>query len=590
MSFRLRLLTAFVTVVVLALATAGYTIRWRVSDQIVTQYRERVAGAAAQVRRDLDRRSGDLRARLRAVADGLDRDNQFRTAVLRGDAPGYVIDWAGPRMRQAGLDVLQVQGADGRIASSGHFRSEYDLLEPGLPRLIAAQAGGFGVMEARTAEETFLAVARADSVEIAGRTFYLVGGARIDAPSLQSVGTDPDLRVTLDLEPPGANDVGRPPELSPSGDSAARPVRVEEESGHLTHARPDDGDEVVSTVELPFIRSGIGVSGSIGVARIVVAQSLEPLREVQRTMDRWFLLALGAAALAALGIAGWLSTRISRPLAALADQTRDLELDRLDVAVASGRRDEVGELARAFGAMTARLKASLATLKEVERRAAIGDLARQVNHDVKNGLIPIRNVFRHLNEVAERAPADLGRVFAERRATVDSAVTYLEQLAARYAALYPTPERTMVDVNEVVEGTVRGRTPVRLDLRLAESLHRVRADEVALRRIVENLVVNAVDAAQLTNGSVSVTTESARAKNGDAMVRVTVADTGPGMTRDELDRAFGDFHTTKPGGTGLGLTIVRRLVQDLGGTLRVETEPGAGTRFAIELPADSGTS
>jgi two-component system sensor histidine kinase HydH len=61
-------------------------------------------------------------------------------------------------------------------------------------------------------------------------------------------------------------------------------------------------------------------------------------------------------------------------------------------------------------------------------------------------------------------------------------------------------------------------------------------------------------------------------------VRLTVADTGRGMTREELDHAFDDFFTTKPGGTGLGLSVVRRLVADLSGTLRVQTEPGAGSQ------------
>jgi signal transduction histidine kinase len=69
------------------------------------------------------------------------------------------------------------------------------------------------------------------------------------------------------------------------------------------------------------------------------------------------------------------------------------------------------------------------------------------------------------------------------------------------------------------------------------------------------------------------------------MVRISVGDTGPGMTRTELDHAFDDFYTTKAGGTGLGLSIVRRLVLDLNGTLRVETQPGLGTTFLVELPA-----
>jgi signal transduction histidine kinase len=82
-----------------------------------------------------------------------------------------------------------------------------------------------------------------------------------------------------------------------------------------------------------------------------------------------------------------------------------------------------------------------------------------------------------------------------------------------------------------------------------------------------------------------VTTDQVATGNQRVGVRITVADTGPGMTQSELDRAFDDFYTTKPGGTGLGLSIVRRLILDLNGTLRVETEPGAGTRVIIELPA-----
>jgi signal transduction histidine kinase len=82
-----------------------------------------------------------------------------------------------------------------------------------------------------------------------------------------------------------------------------------------------------------------------------------------------------------------------------------------------------------------------------------------------------------------------------------------------------------------------------------------------------------------------VSTESVTRDGQGPSVRVTIADTGPGMTRAELDRAFDDFYTTKAGGTGLGLSIVRRLILDLGGALRIETEPGAGTRAILEIPA-----
>jgi signal transduction histidine kinase len=105
-----------------------------------------------------------------------------------------------------------------------------------------------------------------------------------------------------------------------------------------------------------------------------------------------------------------------------------------------------------------------------------------------------------------------------------------------------------------------------------------------VRRVLENVVGNALDStAGRADRTVIVSTEaSARDR-----VQITVADTGPGMTETELQRAFDDFYSTKPGGSGLGLSIVRRLMIDLNGVLRVETAPGAGTRVVIELPTTS---
>jgi len=97
--------------------------------------------------------------------------------------------------------------------------------------------------------------------------------------------------------------------------------------------------------------------------------------------------------------------------------------------------------------------------------------------------------------------------------------------------------------------------------------------------VIENLVSNALDSLDGKAGTVTVTTES-----GKGVVRIAVSDTGRGMSKAELDRAFNDFYTTKAGGTGLGLSIVRRLVLDSNGSLDVETEPGKGSTFIVEIP------
>jgi signal transduction histidine kinase len=184
----------------------------------------------------------------------------------------------------------------------------------------------------------------------------------------------------------------------------------------------------------------------------------------------------------------------------------------------------------------------------------------------------------------------LRAVYESRVGTLDSSVEYLETLAQNYARLSPVVESGSCDVNVVV-GQVIGninRDGADLTADLGERLPKIVGDPLTIRRVLENLVGNALDSVKGSPGrGVKVTTESIPNGGDSGRVRITVADSGPGMSQAELDRAFDDFYTTKPGGTGLGLSIVRRLTLDLRGTLRVETEPGAGTRFIIELPAET---
>jgi len=219
-------------------------------------------------------------------------------------------------------------------------------------------------------------------------------------------------------------------------------------------------------------------------------------------------------------------------------------------------------------------------------RRRIGDLARQVTHDIKNGLTPIRNVLRHMGQVVKEDPAALPGIFEARRGTLESGVEYLDALARNYDRLSPGAERRPYDVNTVVREVVSNaaRDGIQLHAQLAEQQPHALGDALMLRRALENLVGNGLDSVAGRGGG-AVTVSSELLGSAGDRVRITVSDNGPGMTRAELDRAFDDFYTTKPGGSGLGLSIVRRLVLDLNGTLRVETEPGAGTRASIELPA-----
>ena len=493
MTFRSRLLTAFGVVVLIPLLVFGFGIRREMSRRITSEYERRVHTLVNVINADLARETDRVAGRLAAMKTALRDDNRFRSFVVRGENRDYALDYAGEAMRLAGLDFLQLQDDEGRIISSGHFRNEFDRLGPAVH--------GATLVRAAAAEGPFLALVTADSFAISGKHFRVIGGVEVDSAFRARLTRDPELGVQLAL---------------PTDTAVA-------DTGRLV------GGEIV----LPFIDAADG-PGRAERARLEVTRSSELLSALQRNVNLWFIVAVLVAALAALLLAGWLSTRISTPV-------------------------EAG-------------------MREMERRAAIGDLARQVNHDVKNGLAPLRNVFRHLTQVARDEPAQLPLVFGERQGTVESSISYLETLAANYAKLSPQAERKATDVNAVVRDTVAGSGTVKTQL--ADGLPQVSADALVLRRIIENLVSNAIDSLDGKNGSVIVKTEKGR-----GIVRLVVSDTGRGMTKAELDKAFDDFYTTKAGGTGLGLSIVRRLILDSNGSLKVETEPGQGSKFIVELPA-----
>jgi signal transduction histidine kinase len=325
-------------------------------------------------------------------------------------------------------------------------------------------------------------------------------------------------------------------------------------------------------------------NGSVTTSALVIVRDPRPMQDLRARVDRWLLLTAGAMLLLAVLFGLLMAAMLSRPLARLAEKTSQVDLDQLDQDFATERKDEIGALGNLLAAMTTRLRQSAIRLREAERRAATGDLARQINHDVKNGLAPIRHVLRHLAETSQKHPEQLPAIFAERRQTLESSVAYLEDLARNYARLAPAIDRGATDVSALLMDVARASAVDGVEFHVDAPPHLppVRADGVALRRIVENLVSNAIDALEGQPGVVTLVSQLV-SSNHEQRIRLSVADTGRGMTAQELEQAFDDFHTTKPAGTGLGLSVVRRLVNDLGGTLRVETGPGKGSTFSVEI-------
>jgi signal transduction histidine kinase len=568
-SLRTQLLLAFAAVVFIPLALLAFGLRQGMTKELKEEYKKRVDSAVASIQDNLGRESAGIAERLASLKAAIQNDNGFRSAAVAGELADstYLADYAGTAMGLTGLSMLQIQDADGRIVSSGHFRNEHGRLEPGLAVALARARDGIAFAAARAPNGDFVALARSESFRIADRMFTLVGGVIVDGAFLRRLASD---CLAVSLRYPG----GRL-----TADSSG--------TGCDEAATTDGADVIVEEKRYTLVRSASDGKVNVLDASLSVAHSGTALTTLLRGTNALFLAAALLTGATALLLAVWLSSRISQPLAELADKTAVLDLDRLDLEFAAGD-GEVGTLSRMLGDLATRLRTSTTRVREAERRATVGDLARQVNHDIKNGLIPLRNVMRHLSQVERDDPDALAAVFAERRQTIESSIGYLETLATNYERLSTRSPRRVCDLNALIADVAhaaRGHEHVELRTELGEQPPRVLADPVALRRILENLVANAVDSLEEKRGRITVSAQIRTADTEQPVIRVTVSDTGRGMSAEESGRIFTDFYTTKPGGTGLGLSIVKRLVIDLQGTLRVESEPGVGTRMIIDLPS-----
>ncbi len=193
-----------------------------------------------------------------------------------------------------------------------------------------------------------------------------------------------------------------------------------------------------------------------------------------------------------------------------------------------------------------------------------------------------------MTQVAEEEPQNLSAVFQERQGTLEDGLSYLEDLAAHYARLSPDRQARLVKLDALVTKILNGPSMgdrVKLENRLPVNLPPVEADPVSLRRIFDNLLRNAVESLPEVGGTVAVSAFVEEDPVLEEMrIQVEVSDTGVGIPAENLDKIFNDFFTTREGGTGLGLSNVRRLAADCGARISVKSEPGVGSTFILSFP------
>ena len=304
-------------------------------------------------------------------------------------------------------------------------------------------------------------------------------------------------------------------------------------------------------------------------------------------------LAFGVAAvglLLGLLLSWWGAARVTRPVRLLAEGAREVSAGNWNAHVDVRGPSEIRQLSTAFNSMTKQLNDQRERLIQAERVAAWRELARRLAHELNNPLFPLQTTVENLRRAREMNSDQFDEVFRESTGILLAEIENLKAIVGRFSdfSKMPQPELASVNLNDVVRSVVKlfegqfsavGRPPITPELHLDEQLPSIQADANLLRRVIENLVLNAMDA--MPAGGVLMLRTAAQ----DGGVHLEISDTGTGMTPEECARLFTPYYTTKQHGTGLGLAIVQSVISDHGGRISVESEEGVGTSFHIDLPA-----
>lgn len=570
MSFRTRLVLTALVVAWVPVLGLGLLVRSvgarRLAEANDLRMGERGDALAAAWREDV-RELGD---RLDGLARLLVDENDVRAALRTGRGPALQNALAG-FASATGLRVASVLGTDGTILAASHFPGDAGRRDAGLA-VLADGGDGPVVAGMPLPQGDVTAVLRARRIDVGGVGVVAVVGTELAELDAVPKGGDVWLLARAEGEAQGGERV------------VAGRERMLPGSAEL------EGRRLIATVGW----RGWGDGLDAVPVELFIAWRDPVLAAMVRSWDRALLLALAGSAVLALLLGKILARRLSGPVERLAATARGVHLGRLDTSFASGGGRELDRLAFFLNGMLGRIRDGIVRVRDAEKRATVGELARQVNHDVRNGLVPIRNVLDHLGEAHRGGPADLARVFAARSRTLVESLAYLDDLADQYRAVAVHGARERVDLRRVVRSVVASFEALPAGVRLVESTGTrpawVEMDRVSLRRVVENLVANAVAAVAGKGGRVVVALDEVAA-NGPPGYLLTVSDDGPGIPPESHARVFEPFFTTRPGGTGLGLAIARRLVTDVGGRIVLESGEERGTRVQVILPApDSADS
>ena len=595
LTFRRKLLGVFALTVFLSVAAVALLVSAVTRRAFDRSEDERTLTLVTQFRRAFNRQGEDVARRVEAIAASEAASRMtLKLNRPRADSGPY-FELAKTTGANSQLDFLEFVESDGTIISSAQWPAKFGYPEGAIGSFpVEADRGAF-LKQEELQDATALGLFVVRATRVGEHPVYVIGGRRLDKTFLAGLDMPAGMRALLYqnrgdhfaagllVDPSAPPENMRPEEKMEPLVDAVRQSRQEMTSRVRWSADPAE-DEVFHAIPL----AGAGKDRPL-LAILLIGNSRRTYVELMRHIRSAALIVEGGGILLTILLSSWAAARVTRPVEQLAHAAQEVAAGNWNVRVEVAGADELAQLADSFNRMTAELLGQKERLVQAERVAAWRELARRLAHELKNPLFPLQLTVENLVRARQQNPEQFEEVFRESSRTLLAELANLKGIIGRFSEFskMPQPQLQRVQVNEVIRGVVQlfqaqleapGRAKISCDLQLDPRLEPVAADAELLHRVISNLVLNAMDAMP-QGGALTL-----RTRDEDGKVLIEVADTGSGLTPEECARIFTPYYTSKQHGTGLGLAIVQSVVSDHGGSIRVQSEPGRGTTFVIELP------
>lgn len=277
---------------------------------------------------------------------------------------------------------------------------------------------------------------------------------------------------------------------------------------------------------------------------------------------------------------------LTRPLQLIRERFSSLNLGKRNEKIDYNRQDELGDLINEYNNMVEKLTESAEKLARSERESAWREMARQVAHEIKNPLTPMKLSIQHLIKSWQEQAPDWNKRFERTSHTLIQQIDSLSSIATAFSdfAKLPQANNKKVELIEIIRSTMALFTEhpeTDIILTLPDKPCYVFADEKQLSRVFINLLNNSVQAIPSgKRGIINIILENQEDKH-----IVSIRDNGTGISEEQKSRIFSPNFTTKSAGMGLGLAMVKNIINSTGGDISFTSEDGLGTTFIIELPA-----